>query len=290
MGLLGNIIKGALNITSEFDLDLKNDEKKQLAMLSQLLTKAQNTAFGKFYDFQSVLHQGDLGGTYRKHVPIFEYNEMYDRWWQQQLIRPDITWPGQPKFYARTSGTTGSESKRIPITEEFISSMRKVGFDLIKGLAAYDLEDEIFESEVLTISSTASLDRHKEGHLEGEISGINIYNLPDWYDLFHRPGKDIARIPEWDDRLEQIVKAAPQWDIGFIAGIPSWVLQVLKAVVKRYDLDDIRDLWPRLRVYMSGGVAFGTYEESFRKLCGDSLLVIDTYLASEGFFAFSNIP
>lgn len=290
MPLLGNIIKGALTLTSEVGFDFKNDLEKQESVLKSLLEEASNTSFGKYYDFRSILHKDDIRKSFGQSVPIHNYNTLYERWWSQQLINPDITWPGHPSFYARSSGTTGSASKRIPVTEAFISSMRKVSFDVLKTIPAHDLPDHVFESEVLMISSAAELDQHQNGHLEGEISGINIYNLPDWYDVIYRPGKEIATIKNWDERLKKIVEMAPGWNIGAIAGIPSWVLQVLKAIVKTYDVPSILAIWPNLKVFMSGGVAFETYRKSFEQLCGKDLHVIDTYLASEGFFSYSDLP
>lgn len=290
MPLIGNIIKGALSITSEVDLSFRDDLEKQAAQLRTLLEKSQDTAFGKYYNFNKILDSRDVQRAFGEAVPIFQYDEMYQRWWSQQLKNPDITWPGQPDFYARSSGTTGKESKRIPVTDEFIASMRSVSFDLLKTIPSYDLADEVFESEVLVISSSASLTSNDNGYLEGEISGINVYNLPDWYNTFYRPGKEIAQIPNWHDRLERIVDEAPGWNVGAIAGIPSWVLQILRAIVRRYDVPSIKAIWPNLSIYMSGGVAFNTYRESFRNICGDDIHVIDTYLASEGFFAYSDVP
>ena len=128
------------------------------------------------------------------------------------------------------------------------------------------------------------------GHLEGEISGISAGNIPFWFRTYYRPGKDIARIDDWDQRLERIVEKAPDWDIGALSGIPSWIELRLEAVIAEYGLTNIHDIWPNLRVYTSGGVAFGPYEKSFMALMGKPIIVIDTYLASEGFLAFQSRP
>ena len=95
-----------------------------------------------------------------------------------------------------------------------------------------------FEKEFLALGSSTNLKKRK-GHLEGEISGINAFNTPFWFDRFYKPGKKIAQIDDWDDRLEAIVEAAETWDIGAIAGIPSWVLMMLKAIKKHYQLETI---------------------------------------------------
>lgn len=288
MPILGNIIKNALSITSEVDFNLRSPFEKQERTLRDLLKSAQNTSFGKYYDFQSILHQEDIIRAFKRNVPIHQYDDIHNKWWiQQQKVR-DITWPDKPDFFALSSGTTGKASKRIPVTSEFIQSMRKVSFDLLKTIPDYEVKQEMFESEVLIISSSANLQSNQQGHLEGEISGINIYNMPGWSDFIYRPGKEIAQIGDWHERLNKIVEHAPEWNIGAMAGIPSWVLQVLKAIVKRHKLDSILDIWPNLSIYMSGGVAYETYRDSFNQLCGSQLNIVDTYLASEGFFAYGD--
>jgi hypothetical protein len=257
--------------------------------LKELLTKAKDTAFGKYYGFEQLLQSKDLISEFQKTVPLHNYQQM-SFWWDQQQQFPDISWPGKPAYFALTSGTTGSSSKHIPITADLSDSMRKVGISLTSSLPNFEIPEEVFESSVLMLSSSADLKKGKHGQLEGEISGINVHNFPDWYDFIYRPGKKIASIDNWDERLKAIVQEAPNWDIGAIAGIPSWVLLMLQEIVKQHKLDHIQDIWPNFKIYSTGGVAFETYREDFEKLSNQPLIIIDTYLASEGFFSYTEKP
>jgi hypothetical protein len=65
---------------------------------------------------------------------------------------------------------------------------------------------------------------------------------------------------------------------------------MLQKVIEYHNLKNIHEIWPNLRVYTSGGVAFGPYEKSFNALLGHPIIVIDTYLASEGFIACQTRP
>ncbi|MDX1472187.1 MAG: GH3 auxin-responsive promoter family protein, partial [Flavobacteriaceae bacterium] len=130
----------------------------------------------------------------------------------------------------------------------------------------------------------------KEGHLEGEISGISASNIPFWFRGFYKPGEDIAKIDDWDERVQTIAERAEEWDIGALSGIPSWIELMLKKVIEYHNLNNIHDIWPNLQVYTSGGVAFGPYEKSFMALMGKPMIIIDTYLASEGFIACQTRP
>lgn len=290
MAIVGNIIKSVIEFGGNYFASEIHPVEDQKKVLEGLLEKAKNTAFGKYYGFEKMLESDDVTKVFSHQVPLHSYKEIHSKWWKQQESLPDITWPGHPNFFARTSGTSGKKSKRIPVTDEMSESMRTAGTQLIKDLYHYDVPAETFEKEIFMLSSSCNLEKNKKGFLEGEISGINIYNFPDWYNLFYRPGKEIASIPDWDERIKNIVQEAPEWDISVIAGIPSWVKLMLQEIIKGYNLKNIHEMWPNLKVYVSGGVAFDPFKESFNKLTEEPLIVLDTYLASEGFFGYSNHP
>lgn len=287
MKIVGALLKNAIQLSQS--LSIENDPiKAQRQQLLNLLNKAENTAFGKFYGFAHLKAQDDFIKAFQANVPILDYNGIKP-WWTQQQKFSDITWPGQANFFALSSGTTGKTSKRIPVTNDMLDSFRSVSLAQIAALNQFDLPPAFFESGVLALGSSTNLEE-RNGHLEGEISGINAFNAPQWFDRFYKPGQEIAQIDDWDDRIEAIVEKADQWDIGAIAGIPSWILMMLKTVKKHYQLKDIHELWPNLSVYVTGGVAFEPYRDNFDALFSQSMYYMDTYLASEGFFAFNNRP
>lgn len=290
MAIVGNIIKTVIDVGGNYLSDEVEPIEEQEKVLRDLLSQAKDTAFGKYYGFETILESSSVVEAYSRIVPIHQYKDMHSKWWSRQEVFPDITWPGKPNFFARTSGTSGKKSKRIPITDAMSLSMRSAGTNLIKEIHKYDLPPETFEKEILMLSSSCNLDENKKGFLEGEISGINIYNFPDWYNLFYRPGKEIAAIDNWDERINRIVGEASGWDIAVIAGIPSWVKMMLEAIIKEHKLKNIHEIWPNLNVFVSGGVAFDPFKKSFDRLTERSLVVLDTYLATEGFIGYSNDP
>lgn len=290
MPIFGTLVKGGIKLNQALSFDNEKPAEQQEKQLRQLLKKAKDTAFGKYYGFVEMLKSDDVIKAFQNEVPIFDYHQMHEAWWHKQQEHSDITWPGKPNFFALSSGTTGKSSKRIPITDEFLQSMKDVGASLIKCIPDFDFPEELFESEILMLSSSANLSKNENGHLEGEISGINVSNFPGWYDVFYRPGKEIASITDWDERVQRIAEEAPNWNIGAIAGIPSWVLLMLQKVIEHNGLKNIHEIWPNLTVYASGGVAFETYREDFEAISGEPITIIDTYLASEGFFSYTSKP
>ncbi|AGC77293.1 GH3 auxin-responsive promoter [Nonlabens dokdonensis] len=289
MALIGPIIKTALNLHDSVS-STTNHVEAQKKVLKNLLKTAKNTSFGLYYDFDGILENNDLEHAFAEAVPFYDYHKMDEQWWSRMKEgKPNITWPGVPKFLARSSGTTGKKSKTIPVTDEMIAAIKAAGTKQVSALTNFDLHDDVFESEVLALGSSTDLSK-EDGFTIGEISGISASNIPEFLDSFYRPGKEISSIDDWDERVERIAKEAKNWDIGMLSGIPSWLEMMLKKVMDFHKVDSIHDIWPNLAVYTSGGVAFEPYRSSFEKLFTKPVQIVDTYLASEGFIACQQRP
>ena len=289
MVILGNVIKGFLNLRDKLAPDTDPVEAQE-KVLQDLLTKAKDTAFGKYYDFGSILQSGQMTKSFSEAIPYFDYDKINEAWWQKlHEGQTDVTWPGSPDYFALSSGTTGKTSKRIPVTHDMIDAIRDAGIKQVFALSNFDLPAEFFEKGILMLGSSTDLEE-RNGHNEGEISGISASNIPTWFKGFYKPGEEIAEIDDWDKKVQKIAEEAPHWDIGAISGIPSWMELMLQKVISHHNLKHIHEIWPNLQVYTSGGVAFGPYEKSFNALLGKEITVIDTYLASEGFIAFQTRP
>jgi hypothetical protein len=104
----------------------------------------------------------------------------------------------------------------------------------------------------------------------------------------YKPGKKIAREKDWSKKIEEVVENAPNWDIGFIVGVPAWLQLCMEKIIERYQLNNIHEMWPNLTFYVHGGVAMEPYKKGFEKLLGQPITYIETYLASEGFLAYQN--
>ena len=289
MAILGSIIKTAIDLRGAL-VSEKSSVESQKEVLKHLLEKAKDTAFGKYYGFKNILESEDIQKSFSEKVPYFDYHQMEEQWWNKtQEGLEDITWPGKPSYFARSSGTTGKTSKRIPVTDEMIEAIRNTGIKQIGALTNFDIPSDFYEKEIMMLGSSTNLEEQEE-FLEGEISGISASNIPFWFRGFYKPGEEIALMEDWDQKVETIAQRAKDWDIGALSGIPSWMELMLKKVIEHHGVQTIHDIWPNLQVYTSGGVAFQPYEKSFNQLLAQPIIIIDTYLASEGFLAFQNRP
>ncbi|HEU5051606.1 MAG TPA: GH3 auxin-responsive promoter family protein [Hanamia sp.] len=288
MAILGGVIKKAIDINA-FISSEPEPAKSQHEVLLELLKKAKLTAFGLKYKFTEILNSEDPVAIFQQNVPVYDYDAMYAEWWHYLLEgHQNITWPGGQDYFALSSGTT-SNKKYIPVTSDMIKAIKKAGMQQVASLTNFDLPANFFEKDILMLGSSTSLIK-AEDHEEGEISGISAANIPAWFNSFYKPGKEIASISDWDDKVKRIAEEAPNWDVGSISGIPSWVELMLKKIIIHNKLETIHDIWPHLQVYTSGGVAFEPYQASIEKLLARPLIYIDTYLASEGYLATQKRP
>lgn len=284
MAILGNIIKGVIHLKDALSSGVNHPEAQKETLI-HLLNEAKDTQFGKHYKFADLLEIPNPDRAFAESIPFFDYNKINEEWWHKLHDgETDVTWPGSPSYYALSSGTTGKTSKRIPVTDDMIEAIRQAGIKQVIALNNFDLPADFFEKEIMMLGSSTDLEE-RDQHLEGEISGISASNIPSWFRGYYKPGEDIAKIDDWDKRVQRIAERAKDWDIGALSGIPSWIELMLQEVINYHNLNNIHEIWPNLQVYTSGGVAFGPYEKSFNALMGKPVTVIDTYLASEGYIA-----
>lgn len=261
--------------------------RQQNRVLKRLLRKAKNTEFGQAYHFDSILMQKNIAMAFQETVPVFDYDKIYEQWWHKTLEGiPDVCWPGKIKYFALSSGTSGSASKYIPITNDLLRGNRVIMIKQLLSLRNYEnIPVKSIRKGWLMLSGSTEL-QEGPGYYAGDLSGITAQKVPFWFSPFYKPGKKIARTRDWNEKLVEIVESAPDWDIGFIVGVPAWIQMCMEMIIARYKLNNIHELWANLAFYVHGGVSFDPYKKGFEKLLGKPVQYIETYLASEGFIAY----
>ncbi len=284
-------IKLPKSIARALNIPVSDARSQQIKVLKKLLKKARFTEFGQRYRFDDVLMSNHPGKKFQQNVPTFDYNKMYDAWWYKTKEgSPDVCWPGVIKYFALSSGTSDATSKFIPITRDLIRANTITSFKQLLSLTRYA---KVPKSSVgkgwLILGGSTQLQRGPT-YFAGDLSGIQQKNIPFWFQGLglYKPGKKIAKEKEWSRKLEEVVNNAPNWDIGFIVGVPAWLQLCMEKIIEKYELKNIHEMWPNLAFYVHGGVAMEPYKRGFEKLLGKPLIYIETYLASEGFLAYQN--
>ncbi|MBL7823822.1 MAG: GH3 auxin-responsive promoter family protein [Saprospiraceae bacterium] len=299
MVIVNELIKQGMSLRTRTNKMLYSDYSRQNKQLRKLIKSAEKTKFGECYKFDEILNHCDKETNqspnwyqeFKEKVPIFDYNKIFQEWWHKTIEgEMDVCWPGEVKYFALSSGTSGASSKRIPLTGSMLKSLKKTSLDQLSSLINYEsIPFSTYSKSWLMLGGSTQL--HKIGnYFEGDLSGIAAKKIPFWFQNLYKPGKKISEITDWDLKIEEITKNAHKWDIGFLVGVPSWIQILLEKIIHYYNLNSIHEIWPNLNVYIHSGVCIEPYRKNLERLFGKPVTTIETYLASEGFIAYQSHP
>lgn len=270
----------------QIELFMKYPAEVQQELLFELLNTAKNTEWGKKYDFQSIQTFED----FQERVPLSFYEDIEPDVNRLRKGESNITWPGDIKWFAKSSGTTSSKSKFIPISQQSLEDCHfKGGKDLLSIFCINNPDTTIFSGMTLRLGGSKSVNNTGNQSYYGDLSAILIDNLPFWVEMKSTPNNKIALMDEWEEKIEAIATATIKEDVRSMAGVPSWMLVLAKRVLEKTGKKNLHEVWPNLELYMHGGVNFSPYRSQFEALLPDKKFrFLETYNASEGFFGIQD--
>ena len=267
-------------------------DRLQSEMLRRLLARAASTEVGNRYGFTDILRENDPAKAFAQRVPCIDYETMRGDVWRMIKGGRDILWPGRCRWYAQSSGTSGGKSKYIPITDDSLRLNHYRGAeDSVSHYIAANPATRIFAGKGMILGGSFANeipDLPKGVHV-GDLSATLIKRITPLADLVRVPEKRIALMPDWETKLPALAQAALNNNVTNISGVPSWFLTVIKHILSLKGAGSLSEVWPNLEVFFHGGIAFGPYREEYRRLTeGCDMHFMETYNASEGFFATQN--
>ena len=271
----------------QIELFMKYPFDVQEEWLRKLIKSAKDTEFGKKYNFSTISNYEQL----KKNVPLQDYETLKPYIERVRRGEQNLLWNSEIKWFAKSSGTTGDKSKFIPISNENLDHCHyNGGRDMITIHCVNNPDTELFTGKNLALGGSHQTDYFGDYEsYHGDVSAIVIQNLPMWAEYFRAPDINIALISNWEEKLEKLVATTKNENVTSIAGVPSWMLILLKRILKEKGVDTIRQVWPNLEVYFHGGVNFSPYKEQFKQLFdNDKTSYIQLYNASEGFFGIQD--
>lgn len=255
-------------------------------ILSDLIQNGINTEIGEKYGLLDIRSSLDFSVR----MPLHDYESLKP--YIDKTIRgqQDILWPGEIKWFAKSSGTTSDRSKFIPITKESLENCHfRSGKDIFMLYADRFPETNVFMGKSLAIGGSTNINLNSENSYYGDLSAILIKNMPFWT-YFHRvPKEEVTLIEDWNVKLEKIVESTFNKNVTNIVGVPSWLMVLLKKILDYTGKNNIIEVWPNLELFVHGGVSFLPYRNSFNQLIDNpSMIYMETYNASEGFFGIQD--
>ena len=262
---------------------MNNPHQAQKNTLKKLLTRAQNTQFGKDHGFASIKSYKE----FQQKVPIRDYEGL--RPYVDKIIagEEDVLWPGRPLYFSKTSGTT-SGAKYIPITKASMPTHITAARDaLLTYIAKTGKADFVSGKQIFLQGSPTLAD--KNGIALGRLSGIVAHYVPSYLQQSRMPSWETNCIEDWEEKVEVIVEETLPEKMTLIAGIPSWV-QMYFEKIKAQTGKNVGDVFPDFSLFVYGGVNFEPYRPVFQKLIGRAVDTVELFPASEGFFAYQDQP
>jgi len=270
----------------QIELFLKYPHEVQHEWLMHLLDSAKNTEYGRRYDFESIPNFE----TFQQRLPITRYESIEADVERLRGGETDIFWPGPIKWFAKSSGTTSSKSKFIPVSAQAIEDCHfKGGKDLLSLYCHNNPQSRIITGHSLRLGGSTYVNNLSNRSYYGDVSAIIIENLPFWVELRRPPNTNISSLSEWEEKLEAMANTTIKEDVTNLAGVPSWMLVLLQRILEKTHSDHILEVWPNLELYMHGGVNFEPYRAQYEKIIpSDAFNYYETYNASEGFFGIQD--
>ena len=272
----------------ELEKHYTQGETLQRAVLERLVKRAQDTEFGRQNCFATI------GGydTFARQVPVSTYEELKERIDRMRHGERDVLWPGQVKWYAKSSGTTNDKSKFIPVSSEGLQHIHYAGgFDSVALYLRNNPHSRLFDGRALILGGSHAPNYNLKDSLVGDLSAILIENINPLANLLRVPKKKTALLSDFEVKRDRIAREAMNKNVTNISGVPSWMLSVLARVMELSGKQHLEEVWPNLEVFFHGGVAFTPYREQYERLItSDRMHYMETYNASEGFFGIQDDP
>lgn len=263
-------------------------QELQTEVLHKLLNKAADTEWGKRYGFSNM----QTYEQFAKNTPVNTYEELKGFIDRMRQGESDLLWPGQIRWYAKSSGTTNDKSKFIPVSKDGLHDTHYAGGkDAVAWYLRNNPKSRIFDGKALILGGSHAPNYNRKHSLVGDLSAILIENINPLVNLVRVPCKKTALLSDFEIKRDRISREALNQNVTNLSGVPSWMLSVLTRLMEISGASHLQEVWPNLEVFFHGGVAFTPYREQYQHLITKpDMHYMETYNASEGFFGLQDDP
>lgn len=264
------------------ELEQKNAVENQEKLLLSMVKTAEKTLFGRTYQFENIKSIED----YQNRVPITDYEGLKPYIEKMKRGQKDILWVNTPAYFAKTSGTT-SGAKYIPISEEGMPYQIKGAQNALFYYIARKNNADFVKGKMIFVQGNPTLEEIF-GIKVGRLSGIVAHHIPNYLQKNRLPSWETNCIEDWETKVDKIVEETEHENMTLISGIPPWLIMYFEKLIERNN-KKITELFPNLQLIVTGGVNYEPYREKMEELLGSKKVdIIQTFPASEGFFAFQD--
>lgn len=258
-----------------------NAVKNQEEILLSLVKTAEKTLFGRTHQFENIKNIQD----FQSKIPIADYEDLKPYIEKVKKGQQQILWTETPEYFAKTSGTT-SGSKYIPISKEGMPFQIAAAQSAIFHYIAQKKNADFVAGKMIFLQGSPELEE-VNGIKTGRLSGIVAHHIPSYLQKNRLPSLKTNLIEDWETKVDEIVKETEKENMTLISGIPPWLIMYFEKLIERNG-KKITELFPNLQLIITGGVNYEPYREKMNELLGKQVDTLQTFPASEGFFAFQD--
>jgi GH3 auxin-responsive promoter len=255
----------------------------QMQVFNQLINTAKDTIWGKMFDYSSIQSVAD----FQNRVPISSYEELFPYIERVMKGEQNVLWNSHIKWFSKSSGTTNSRSKFVPVSKESLEECHFMGGkDLMTLYIDNKPNTKIFDGKGLSIGGSLTTNPLNENGLAGDVSAVIMKNLPIWAQLIRTPELEVALLSKWEEKIDKMAAITSQENVTSLLGVPTWSMVLIDRVLEMTGAKNILEIWPNFEVFFHGAVAFQPYRDLFKNKIFNSPKVnyFEIYNASEGFF------
>lgn len=245
----------------------------------QLVRSAERTVFGRDHQMHNIEDYED----FCNYLSVRNYEDFLPYINRMLQGEGDVLWRGKTLYFAMTSGTTAG-AKYIPISKESMKHHIVAASNVLLFYILKHPHVDLFKGKMMFLQGSPALSKIGDT-LTGRLSGIVFHHVPAFFMRNRLPSYQVNIIEDWEEKVSAIVAETMHEDMTVLGGIPPWIIMYLEALTKKTG-KSIGELFPHLSLYVHGGVHFAPFKSKLRELMGDSVHMMDTFPASEGFFAY----
>lgn len=286
----------------EIDRVLSHPVEESNKLLTELLTKHKHTVLGRRYGFESIKSPE----VFAERVPLTDYegmkpiiDEVYKNPSGKIMAAEPVIW------YLTTSGSTGRQ-KQMPITKTGLKAASTGGARMWMGYMNQHPENSKILDGAMIMFGAPSVTGEINGVPKGYGSGVYVRNQNKVFARLIKPGEDVFGIEDMEEKMKAYALCTAENDVTALQGIATlslafmrrmeeqygpWLLEQLKGTKHEKKLSDSMDsegrvdvanLWPNLRLFVSGGIDVDPYRK-WVKSALPNVTVWEGYAASEGY-------
>lgn len=272
----------------QIEMFINHPMETQMEVFHRIHLAAEDTVWGKKYGYASYESIAD----FQREVPINRYEDLYPYIQRTLEGESGVLWPGEIRWFSKSSGTTNDKSKFIPVSREALDDCHyKGGKDMLAIYLHNNPDSKVFAGKGLPIGGSHEINRLNQNSYYGDLSAVLIENTPNIYNLFRATSKEMALMGEWEEKIQKMAAHLIKQNVTSMAGVPTWTLVLINKMFEVAGIEsrNLRDIWPMFEVFFHGGVSFTPYRQQFEEIIrGENITYFETYNASEGFFALQN--